>query len=191
MRMHSFIDLFAYKIYKEKLLSHGDIRKMKYAMTVIWNELIKFVLLLTLFFILNKVDIFLFCLGLLMPIRIFSGGLHFKSTLVCFMVSLSFFTLAILIFPYLISMTKNLALLLMLISTLIIYHYSPMPSKFRPILNKKRKVILKHLSLFFTLLGAFLLFKLIFTYNKNFFECGIWIICLQALQLLIGKEVHQ
>ncbi|SNT29403.1 hypothetical protein SAMN05446037_10793 [Anaerovirgula multivorans] len=29
--MHSLIDIFAYKIYKEKLLSHGDIRKMKYA----------------------------------------------------------------------------------------------------------------------------------------------------------------
>ena len=131
--MHSLIDIFAYKVYKEKLLSHGDIRKMKYAMTVIWYELLKFILLLVLFFILNKADVFLFSLCLLVPIRIFSGGLHFKNTSVCFIVSLSFFTLAILVIQYLISMTITLAIILTIVSTLIIYSYSPIPSKFRPI----------------------------------------------------------
>jgi len=189
--MHSLIDIFAYKIYKEKLLSHGDIRKMKYAMTVIWNELVKFVVLLIFFSLFCKVYLFLFCLCLLLPIRIFSGGLHFESGLVCFMVSICFFSLAILVLPCLFNMTINIAITLMLASVLIIYHYSPMPSRLRPILNKKRKGILKLLSLFYTLLCVFLLFKFVIAYSKVFFVSGIWTISLQALQLLLRKEVHQ
>ncbi len=189
--MHSFIDIFAYKIYKEKLLSHGDIRKMKYAMTVIWNELIKFIVLLIVFSLFDKISLFLFCLCLLMPIRIFSGGLHFESGVICFIVSLSFFALAVLILPYLFNMTINMATILMILSVLIIYLYSPMASRFRPILNKKRKVILKHLSLFFTLLCVYVLFEFIYIYNNTFFVSGIWTICLQALQLIIRKGVHQ
>lgn len=185
--MHSFIDIFAYKIYKEKLLSHSDIRKMKYGMTFIWNEMIKLILLLIFFSILDKLYVFLFCIGLLLPIRIFSGGLHFKSGKTCFIMSLSFFCLSIFLLPYILSMTLDLAYILMFISTLVIFIYSPIASPFRPIQNKKRKRILKYLSLFFTLLCHFILFKFIFIYNKIFFECGLWTICLQAFQLFLAK----
>ncbi|WP_334292679.1 accessory gene regulator B family protein [Geosporobacter ferrireducens] len=191
LTMHSFIDIFAYKIYKEKLLSHGDIRKMKYAMRVIWNEGLKFVILLSLFTMLNKMYLFLFCLSLLLSIRAFSGGLHFESSFLCLIVSLSFFSLAILILPYLLPMPLPLAILLILISIIVICCYSPMPSRFRPISNQKRKRILKYLSLFFTLLWIYILFKFVFTYDKTFFECGIWTIGLQAFQLLIGRRGYQ
>lgn len=76
--MHSLIDIFAYKVYKERLLSHRDLRKMKYAMTVVWNEVIKLAALLALFFMLNKTYEFLFCFSILLSIRTFSGGLHFE-----------------------------------------------------------------------------------------------------------------
>ncbi|SNT06952.1 accessory gene regulator B [Anaerovirgula multivorans] len=189
--MHSPIDLFVYKIYKEKLLSHSDLRKMKYAMRVIWNEGIKFIILLLFFARLNKVSFFLFSLGLLLSIRLFSGGLHFEGGLLCFVISFNFFSLAVLILPYLFTLSFHRALILMLISTIIIYYHSPKPSIFRPILNKKRKRILKYLSLFSTLLWIIVLFKFIFIHNQTFFECGIWTICLQSFQLLPVKEVVQ
>ncbi|SNS83043.1 accessory gene regulator B [Anaerovirgula multivorans] len=190
--MHSLIDIFAYKIYKEKLLSHGDIRKMKYAMRVIWNEFTKFIILLLFFFTLNKASLFFFSLALLLSIRLFSGGLHFQSGLLCFVVSFGFFSLAILILPHLFTMTISKALILTLISIILIYDHSPQPSSFRPILNKKRKRMLRYLSLFSTLLWTFILFKFVLAYNHNFFECGIWTICLQAFQLFIGRgETHE
>ncbi len=131
--MHSLIDIFAYKIYKEKLLSHGDIRKMKYAMTVLWNELVKFIMLLIIFSVLDKRNLFLFSLCLLFPIRTFSGGLHFKSSFTCFIMSLIFFLLPIVVLPNLFTMDINLAVIIMTVSTLIIYIYSPIASSFRPI----------------------------------------------------------
>lgn len=188
--MHSLIDIFAYKIYKEKLLSNGDIRKMKYAKHVIWNELVKFLALLIIFKLSSKLDLFLFCIALLLPIRIFSGGLHFKNTLSCFIASLIFFSLAILILPRLFSMTVTIGKILMLISTVIIYVHSPIPSSFRPILNEKRKQNLKYISVFFTLLSIFILFKFTLTNNKVFFESGIWVISIQAFQLILGKELN-
>ncbi len=187
--MHSLIDIFAYKVYKEKLLSNEDIRKMKYAMTVLWNEIVKFIILLIIFSVLDKRNLFLFSLCLLLPIRIFSGGLHFRSSFICFIMSLTFFLLSIIILPDLFDMNIRLSLILMIVSTLIIYIYSPIPSSFRPILNEKRKQSLKYFSVFFTILSAFILFKFALRYNKAFFECGIWTICMQAFQLILGKEL--
>ncbi|ABR46341.1 Accessory gene regulator B [Alkaliphilus metalliredigens QYMF] len=187
--MHSLIDIFAYKIYKEKLLSHADIRKMKYAMTVIWNEIVKFIILLIIFSVLDKRNLFLFSLCLLLPIRTFSGGLHFKSSFICFVTSLMFFLLSVVILPNLFTMNINLTIIFITVSILIIYIYSPIPSSFRPILDKKRKRFLKYLSVFFTILSTFILFTFALTYNKAFFECGIWTICMQAFQLMLGKEL--
>ncbi|MBU5675012.1 accessory gene regulator B family protein [Alkaliphilus sp. MSJ-5] len=188
--MHSLIDLFAYKVYKEKILPKSDILKMKYAMNVIWNEIIKFALLMIIFGLLNKLNLFLFCTTLLLPIRIFSGGVHFKRRIPCFIGSLSCFALAILIFPSILNMTVKMAVILMLISIIIVYIYSPISSSFRPILNEKRKRVLNYLSVFFTLICVFILFKFALLYNKAFFECGIWTISLQAFQLIIGKELR-
>ncbi|WP_242661339.1 accessory gene regulator ArgB-like protein [Alkaliphilus metalliredigens] len=188
MKIHSPIDIFAYRIYKEKLLSHDDIRKMKYAMKVIWNEGVKFIVLLLFFVVLDQLPSFLFSLSILLSIRVFSGGLHFQSGLLCFMVSLGFFSLAVLILPHFFPMTLHIAPILTLLSAIVIYYHSPKPSIFRPIFNKKRKRTLKYLSLFSTLLWFFLLFRFVLPNNQNFFECGIWTISLQAFQLSIGKN---
>ncbi|AKL95834.1 accessory gene regulator B [Clostridium aceticum] len=189
--MHNLIDIFAYKIYKEKLLSNSDIRKMKYAMKVIWSELEKFIIFLLFFVVLNKVPLFLFSFAVLLSIRSFSGGLHFENNLPCFITSFGFFSLTVFILPHLFTMTIHTALILTLVSIIIISYRSPRPSSFRPILNKKRKRILKYLSLFSTLLWIFVLFKFLLIYNKTFFACGIWSIFLQASQLSIGKEEKQ
>lgn len=187
--MHSLIDLFAYKIYKEKLLPKSDILKMKYAMNVLWNEVVKFLILMVIFQFLNCLDLFLFCTALLLPIRIFSGGAHFKKQIPCFVGSFVFYALAILILPKLIHMNLYFAIILMVLSLIIIYIYSPIASSFRPILNEKRKRSLKYTSVFFTLLGAFVLFQFTLPYNRIFFESGIWIIVVQAFQLILGKEL--
>ncbi|MCC5909477.1 MAG: accessory gene regulator B family protein [Clostridiaceae bacterium] len=161
--MHSPIDIFAYKIYKKKLLPNKDIRKMKYAMQVIWGELYKFVILFALFAIVDRVYLFLFCLGLLLPIRTLSGGLHFKRGITCFIVSLSFFSLVIFILPSLINMTTNLAMLLMFISVLVIYRYAPIPSPFRPISNKKKKTDFE--------ISVPFLYTIVYFYFISFYFC--------------------
>lgn len=187
LEMHSPIDIFAYKVYKAKILSNEDIRKMKYSMQVIWNEVTKLIILLFLFMLLDKVNLFIFSVGILFSIRVLSGGLHFKGSLICLMATLCFFSLVLLVLPNLIVLSLNLAIVLMAISTIIIYSFSPIPSSFRPIVNQKRKRTLKYLSAFTTLIWILILFKFVFLYNKDFFDCGIWTITIQAFQLIIGK----
>ncbi|WP_242965200.1 accessory gene regulator ArgB-like protein [Petroclostridium xylanilyticum] len=162
---------------------------MKYAMTVVWNEAIKFVALLALFLMLNKTYEFLFCFAILISIRIFSGGLHFESNFACFIASIVFFCIIILYLPFLFAVTTGVSIILMLISICIIFICSPVPSPNRPIISKKRKRHLRYLSVFFTLAWIFILYK--FIHDYTFFECGIWTISLQAFQLLIGKEENQ
>ncbi|WHH57661.1 accessory gene regulator B family protein [Petroclostridium sp. X23] len=114
--MHSLIDVFTYKVYKEKLLSHRDLQKMKYAMTVVWNEAIKFAALLALFSLLNKIHEFLLCVSILLSIRIFSGGLHFESNFTCFIVSTVFFCIIMVYFPFLFTVTTVIGIFLMLVT---------------------------------------------------------------------------
>ncbi|WP_242965183.1 accessory gene regulator ArgB-like protein [Petroclostridium xylanilyticum] len=184
--MHNLIDIFTYKVYNEKLLSHRDLWKMKYAMTVMWYEVIKFVALLALFIILNKTYEFLLCISILFSIRIFSGGLHFESNFACFVSSAVFFCIIILYLPLLFTVSTGVGIVLMLISTSVVSIYSPMPSPNRPVISKKRRQTLKYLSVFFTLAWIFILYK--FIHDHTFFEYGIWTISVQAFQLIIGKE---
>ena len=97
MSLDYLINLFAYKIYKEKILSHSDIRKMRYGMTVISHEMIKIILLFISFKLIAYLDLFLFSFFILMSIRTFSGGLHFESSLICFIFSFAFFLLTVVI----------------------------------------------------------------------------------------------
>ena len=99
MSLDYLINLFAYKIYKEKILSHSDIRKMRYGMTVISHEMIKIILLFISFKLIAYLDLFLFSFFILMSIRTFSGGLHFESSLICFIFSFAFFLLTVVILP--------------------------------------------------------------------------------------------
>lgn len=189
MSLNYLINLFAYKIYKDKLLSHSDLRKMRYGMTAIAYEVIKIIVLFIIFKIFNSLDLFLFSLCILMSIRIFAGGLHFDSSLICFIVSFIFFILTVILLPNIFLIGFYPGLIIGLIGVLILSLNSPRPSALRPIINKKRRQILKFLSAFSSLLWLIIL--LIFIQNPIFFACGIWTIFLQALQLLLGKEEKQ
>ncbi|WP_442916702.1 accessory gene regulator B family protein [Lutispora sp.] len=85
------IHLFVYHVYKKKLLSHSDIRKMRYGMEVIINELFKLGILIVLFKILEKLDLLIFFIIILIPIRCFSGCIHFHSNFNCLLFASAFF----------------------------------------------------------------------------------------------------
>lgn len=175
----------AYKLYKEQWLAHRDIRKMRYGMTVLFNETYKIIGLFIIFKAFNLLNLFLFSFFILLSIRAFSGGLHFESNITCFFTTFVFFILTVVILPKII-LTTAPAIILGVISFCIIYIYSPIPSSFRPIHNEKRRLSLKYLSVFFTLSWLVVLFTSI--HLTSFFACGIWTIFLQGVQLLLAKK---
>lgn len=180
------VDKFALKIQNENILDHSQIIKMKYGMTVFINEFIKIVLLFLLFLFINTFNLFLFSFFILMTIRPLSGGLHLDTSLRCFLFSLGYFILTVLVFPNLIQLNEIIAIILLIISTTLMYLYSPIPSKFRPISCKKRTQFFKVSSAVSSMVWSVII--IFFIKDSSFFNCGIWIIFLLALQLFLAKR---
>lgn len=179
------ISLFVYNIYKKKLLSHSDIRKMRYGMEVIINELFKLGVLIIVFKFLGKLDLFLFSLTTLIPIRCFSGGMHFHSNLNCLLFTLAFFLIACNSIYFLPSNTSSIYYIMAIASIAIIGLLSPNPSDYRPIKCKRKRQAFRILAFFFSI-GWLLILFLFYPCNEYFFKCGIMTIFLQALQLILG-----
>ncbi|WP_242860888.1 accessory gene regulator B family protein [Defluviitalea phaphyphila] len=157
---------------------------MRYAMTVIAHEFTKTFLLFIIFSLLGYFKLFLFSFCVLIFIRPFSGGLHFKSPSVCFLVSLIFFLMTVIILPHIFIPNFFISLIIGGISILLIFLNSPKPSPLRPIINPKRRQNFKYVSTVFSLI--LLIILLTFIHNSTFLACGIYTLFLQSLQLL-GK----
>lgn len=178
------INIVTYNVYKRNLISHSDIRKMQFGLQAFTNELSKFILLILIFKALDQLSLFLFSFVILLSIRTFSGGLHQSSNIKCFLISLTFFSLTVLL-PTFITLTKTDGLYILGVSLVTIYLLSPMTSSFRPIANQKRRQAMKMFAVFFTILWSIMFYITID--HSTYFTAGLLTIALQALQLMIGK----
>src|SRR5699024_5279683 len=80
---------------KEFKLTDLDSKKLRYSLEFLYNDFSKTFLLLILFAILGYPLDFIFAGIILFSIRIFTGGLHFKTYSGCLVFSLIFFVITI------------------------------------------------------------------------------------------------
>ncbi|WP_458783647.1 accessory gene regulator ArgB-like protein [Vallitalea sediminicola] len=182
------IKVLTYKLYKETLIPHKNIRVMRYGIYALYSECVKLAILIIFFSLIGTLNEFLFALVILLLIRPYSGGIHFNSFMGCFLFTFGFFILNVAIIPSL-NYINNPSVYIVLypISLLIIFLCSPMPSKHRPIKNKKIKNKYKFLATFFT--ATIYLALLLIELDPTYKAIGLWTINLQATQLLIGGGV--
>lgn len=179
------IRLFCYEVYRSKILSHSDLRKMRYGMEVIFNEMTKILILLALFTVLNKLMVFLFSLIIIITIRCSSGGLHFKKNFSCLLLSAVFFSITVYSPDYLPIGLLKYSYLALVLSIGSIGALSPITSVNRPIRSKRKQQELKATAVTLTVFWSYiLLFK---TQSPALMGCGIVTIVLQALQLIISR----
>lgn len=183
------ISLVVYKVYRMRILSHVDLRKMRYGMEVIFNELIKIIILLILFAALNRLTYFLFSMIILITIRCFSGGLHFQTNLECLLFSIIFFIASTYEKIYMLICSVRLRYLAMAFSIIAIGLLSPVTSINRPIKNKRKQRLLKINAVLFTVLWAYILLYKI--EEPSFAAIGIITIVLQALQLIASYATNR
>lgn len=167
---------------KDTNMTNEDSQKICYALNVILQESIKLILLFAIFIIINKLNLFLFSLSILISIRTFSGGFHFESNIKCFFVSLIFFLLSCSLSQVAINVPISYYHIAALLSIIIIAIGAPKPSKNRPIRSIKRKQNLKILSIIFTILWYYILF--FYVKNSYLLKCGMLTIIMQSVQLL-------
>ncbi|TCT15445.1 accessory gene regulator B [Natranaerovirga pectinivora] len=182
------INLITYNIYKQNIINHVDLRKMQYGMQVVLNEFIKIATLLFLFHMINQIPLFLFSFAVLVSIRLYSGGLHNKTTLGCFITSLGFFLITVLVPQYFNNISVFTSCLLTLMSIIIIYIYSPVTSDYRPIKYNQRIIRAKYTSVIITLLWVGILYLIV--KNNTFFTSGLLTLSIHSLQLILGRRIN-
>jgi accessory gene regulator B len=165
-----------------------DSLKIRYAITALKSEMTKTLLLLVIFYLLGSLNAFIFTMLLIVPVRIFTGGLHFKTYTACFLSSLSFFLLSVLILPQ-VSFPMIAYRIILLLSTVCIWLCPLAPSARRPIKTTAKYRFNKNLSICCS--AAYAILFLFVLQDQHLIKCGIWAFSLQALQLILLGMYHR
>lgn len=127
--------------------SEEKIEIIKYGLEGLYLTITKAIVIFLLAFKLDlftEVILFLFFYNI---IRMFSFGLHAKSSIVCLLSS----TVIFIGIPYLckdLFINNNLKLILFIFTTILIFIFSPADTKKRPIISKSRRLFYKIVSTF-------------------------------------------
>lgn len=162
-----------------------ELLKINYGFTVFKNEFIKFAIYFLVFALLGKLHVYLYAFALLVPMRSFSGGFHLKSVISCALFSFGIFVLTILALPELPIPTWSY-LVIFGLSTGIIMLLSPIDNEKKPIKTKERYQDIKTKAIVVAAVVDIIVAIMFFTGNTNLFHVGVWILAVQAAQLLIA-----
>lgn len=165
-------------------LSSTDKAKLNYFLSCIVYEGSKIILFVIFFAITQQLKEFLYSMILLLPLRIISGGLHFKHYWACLAFSFGYFyvvtiPLATYIPPY------GIALVTLGICILINYRLSPIISDSRPPLSseavKRTRLHILTATAYDTILTALF-------FDTALAPVGFWTIVLHSVQLIIATS---
>lgn len=172
--------------------SIDDLEKINYSLQAILGDVFKFIILTLIFLVLGKVNYFLFSVLILFSTRFFIGGYHCKTLTNCLLTSLLIFIITSLLGTMLPKFPYPIYWIISLVSMMIVIIYAPFPNVKRPIKSKKRRQILKLLSIFSLILWlGILIFKID---NFQYLNCGFLTIILEVIQVIPtmkGVNIHE
>lgn len=163
-------------------ISASDKAKLNYFFSCIICEGSKIILFLLFFTLTRRIKGFLYSIIILLPLRIISGGLHFKHYLSCLAFSFGYFyvvnVLLSNIMPY-----YSITLAILSVCILINYNIGPVTSDSRPTLSaeafKRGRLHIVIATLYNTILTALF-------YETPLAPIGFWTIVLHSVQLIIA-----
>lgn len=161
--------------------------KIEYGKKLLKSEVPKLLILILFFISVSKFKEFIFALLVLLPLRLYTGGLHFKSSKVCFFFSFFFFALIIFILSDV--MLSNY-FEITIVSTILFICLSPVRNSKRPYGDAHYIRLKKCSSCLCLIMVLFILFLL----KSKFYLFGIigfWIFTLQTLQLVIAAVIYK
>lgn len=164
-------------------INEHDKKMLIFSITCIFYDVSKLLLFIIIFALLHRLDLFLFAFILLLPLRLSSGGLHFKHYTSCLLFSLGYFLLVTIPLAG-ISIPGEITLISLGLCTIVNGVLSPILSASRPPLPENKIIRCKKKTLLATSFGFLLL---ILFYQTKFFAVGYWTILLHSVQLIIAK----
>ena len=178
--MNSIINYFE----REFELTDIDKAKLKYSFDVLFTDISKFFILFLIFSFLGYFKEYAYSILVLLTIRPFTGGLHFKTYTAC-LVFTGFFLITSIILNHKISI-NFLAPFFFVFSLITMLCTAPIISKNRPSYSYVKRLQFKILGL--VVISVHYLIYM--TAEKNtYLTLSICIILLQSIQLLIKKGV--
>lgn len=124
-------------------LSEFEKGKVEYALSILLDEAEKLMGILVVFIFSGRVKMFCVSLVVLMSLRIFIGGLHFGKRYQCFLFTLSFFMVTVLLSEAFI-IGKAMGLLVLCLCLINIVLCAPLPSKHRILVSERGKKRLRN-----------------------------------------------
>nr|WP_315023128.1 accessory gene regulator B family protein [uncultured Aminipila sp.] len=182
--MKSISEAYILKLQENNITDELGIIKIRYALAVLKNELLKTLILICIFAVIGQLKSFLVVMLLILPIRVSTGGIHFKKNIPCFLFSLGYFISAICVLPAL--QFEIISYYFILALSIFIICICPLaPSEQRPIISRKKYLQNKYFSLLY--LVIFTLILLVFIKSQGIITMSIWALFLHAIELLFLK----
>lgn len=164
-------------------IGERDKKLLLFSINCILYDVSKLLLFILIFSLIHRLDLFLYAFVILLPLRMISGGLHFKHYSSCLFFSLGYFLMVTIPLAEL-----NVPLYIMLPSlvlcALINVFLGPIRSASRPPLPEAEIMKCKKKTLFATCYGIGLI--ILFQHTK-FAPVGYWTILLHSMQLVIAS----
>lgn len=143
---------------RNKEYSNEDVEVMRYALEGIYLTFTKILVITLIACLLGLFKEYMWFVILYIPLRSVSFGWHANTTKECWVVSILVFILIPYIFS-IITINEITKIILLTFSILVFALYSPADTKKRPIVNKKRRLLFKVVSLIITLVYCCYSFK--------------------------------
>lgn len=163
-------------------ISSNEKQHLIYFIKCIFYDLSKLIVFITFFICIKRINEFLYAFILSFPLRIVSGGLHFKKYWSCFGFSFLYFTLLTIPLAH-VRLPYSISIIILLACSLIIFLLAPIQSASRPPLPNSEIFQCKKKAVFASLYGTILTTLFFDTYLAS---TGFWTIVLHTLQLVIA-----
>lgn len=160
-------------------LSEFDKERIKYALSVILDEIEKVIGVLFVFILLGRLQMFFMSFVVLMSLRVFIGGIHFQKRYQCFLFTLSFFLISVFMSEIFI-IYKTAGFIICCLGLTNIVLCAPLPSKHRILVSERREKRLRNRAMF---IMAIWMICYIWS-NKIVANLILWTVIVQQLEIL-------
>ena len=162
--------------------------KIQYAWDIVRSESLKCIIILAVFIILHKVDLYILGLLFLLPLRAFSGGLHFEHESCCLIFSLLTMVLGLIVFPEYIPSGKWMYLAMAVVMA-VIGIISPVAGPNKPIISIQKWKRMKSLSVLISVIEMTAI-TILLEIGSDYGYPMFWILTIQGLQLIPGAVIY-
>lgn len=147
----------------------------------------KFLLFLLFFLFINRLDMYIYAFIIMLPLRLTSGGLHFKHYWSCLLFSFGYMLLvtvplATVRLPY------GVSIIMLLLCIIVNGSIGPICSASRPALPQQEIILARQKAIMLTVYATILT---ILFWETTLAPVGFWSIILHSLQLLIGNMIKK